>query len=88
MRIEIKHNTMVDPIAEYSVWKEAALVISLLTNSVNLVGFVSTAWAKPTDRYYDPDFEGLGLWRFCSHNLPDAESADCVDTVDIDMPCR
>ena len=78
---------MGDPISEYSVWKEAALVISLLTNSVNLVGFVSTAWAVPLHREIDPNFEGLGLWRFCSHFISEDSTADCMHTEDIeDLP--
>ena len=71
---------------DYSVWKEAALVVSLLVNCVNLIGFVSNGWAVPADRDFDPNFEGLGLWKYCSHNLE--AHVSCVDTKDANMPCK
>ena len=72
------------PNLDYSVLKEAALVISLISNCLNLVGFVSTAWAIPVDREIDPNLEGLGLWRFCTHETLDTST--CYDTVDLDLP--
>lgn len=70
---------------DYSVWKEAALVVSLLVNCVNLIGFVSTGWAVPL-REHDPNFEGLGLWKYCSHN--EESVVTCVNTKDLQLTCK
>lgn len=69
--------------SEYSLFKEAALLVCLLSSTLNLVGFVSTAWAIPSHREYDPSFEGLGLWKYCYHGDDDSE---CVQATDIGMP--
>ena len=73
-----------DLVDHYSTWKEGAIVISLLSNCLNLIGFVSTSWATP-DREYDENFEGLGLWRYCSH-VSDGAPSTCYNTVDLDLP--
>ena len=70
--------------ARSSLWKETAVTVTLLANCANLIGFVSTAWAVPTSREVDNDFEGLGLWKFCSYYQ--ATVATCSDTVHLDMP--
>ena len=69
--------------SEYSFFKEAALLVCLLSSTVNLVGFVSTAWAVPKHRDYDSSFEGLGLWKYCYHG---DDTSVCDQATDIDMP--
>ena len=67
--------------SEFSVFKEAALVLTLLSGTINLVGFVSTAWATP-DREYDPTFEGLGLWKYCYIDV----RYRCDQATELNMP--
>ena len=50
---------------EYSGWKEAALVVCLGTTVFLMVSFLSPFWAVPATRDYDPNLEGIGLWRYC-----------------------
>ncbi|ELT95738.1 hypothetical protein CAPTEDRAFT_228101 [Capitella teleta] len=48
-----------------SGYREASLVLCMLTSVVHFVGLLTYFWAVPATREYDPNLEGMGLWKYC-----------------------
>ena len=48
-----------------NAWIEIVIIGFLIGNVFNLLGFIATSWAVPSDIPIQIEYEGLGLWRYC-----------------------
>ena len=65
---------------EYSGWRAGALVVCLLTAVAQMIAFLSPFWAVPATRDYDPNLEGIGIWKYCRWEKGDnADKHICRD---------
>ena len=61
-----------------NAWIEIVVIGLMIGNVFNLLGFIATSWAVPSDIEIQIDYEGLGLWRLC---LKNQETNELVCTV-------
>lgn len=54
-------------------------------NVVNMLGFVSTAWAIPNLKRYNDQWSGLGLWKICIHDGK-WNIVECKSIFEFDLP--
>ena len=61
-----------------NAWIEIVIIGLLIGNVFNLLGFIATSWAVPTDLEIQIEYEGLGLWRYCQKD-PDTTGLVCTN---------
>lgn len=56
-----------------SVWVEGCLILSILSNVLYLIAFIGNGWCIPRDPDLNPEYEGLGLWKWCRKDTPEGD---------------
>ena len=56
-----------------NAWIEIVVICLLVGNVFNLLGFIATSWAIPSNIPTQIDYEGLGLWRYCQQDQTSKE---------------